>query len=247
MKGATKMTLYDSQTTAILDWLAAFGAAGLAEIAGAQELSVARAAVRIRRLERDGLVQSVRLLHGRPALQVITRAGLRAASRTELAPPRVSSSGFAHLLECGRVALLLTRALGADYSLHSERELRAWERAAGRPLASAELGFSAGGACELHRPDLVCWPAAAARARSAIAIEVELTVKAPQRLRAIVRGWARSRLVSGVVYYAAPAARRALERAVADEQAEAQVHVLELAQAGQLPLARSTSPIPRAP
>jgi hypothetical protein len=62
-----------------------------------------------------------------------------------------------------------------------------------------------------------------------------------------VRGWARSRLVSGVVYYAAPAARRALERAVADEQAEAQVHVLELAQAGQLPLARSTSPIPRAP
>jgi len=240
------MTLYDSQTTAILDWLAAFGAAGLAEIAGAQELSVARAAVRIRRLERDGLVQSVRLLHGRPALQVITRAGLRAASRTELAPPRVSSSGFAHLLECGRVALLLTQALGVDYSLHSERELRAWERAAGRPLASAELGFSASGASELHRPDLVCWPAAA-RVAPAIAIEVELTVKAPQRLRAIVRGWARSRLVAGVVYYAAPAARRALERAVADEQAAAQVHVLELAQAGQLPLARSTSPIPRAP
>jgi len=84
-----------------------------------------------------------------------------------------------------------------------------------------------------------------------IAVEVELTVKAPARLRAIVRGWARSRRVAGVIYYAAPAPARARERAVAEERAAAQVRVLELARAGELPGelagARSTSPIPSAP
>ena len=95
---------YDGPTAAVLDWLAGIGGAGLVEIAGAQELSAAAATARLRRLERDGLVEAVRLLHGCPALYVITRAGLRAAGRGELAPPRVSSSGFAHLLECGRVA-----------------------------------------------------------------------------------------------------------------------------------------------
>jgi DNA-binding MarR family transcriptional regulator len=228
---------YDGPTAAVLDWLAGIGGAGLAEIAGAQELSAAAAAARLRRLERDGLVEAVRLLHGRPALYVITRAGLRAAGRRELAPPRVSSSGFAHLLECGRVARSLEQALGDRYSIHSERELRAWERAAGTALASAELGFGPSGARERHRPDLVCWPVAGASAGRSVAIEVELTVKAPRRLGEIVRGWARSRLIAGVVYYAAPAALRALERAVADQQAMAQVHVLGLERAGELPLA----------
>ena len=60
-------------------------------------------------------------------------------------------------------------------------------------------------------------------------------MKAPRRLGEIVRGWARSRLIAGVVYYAAPAALRALERAVADQQAAAQVHVLGLERAGELP------------
>jgi hypothetical protein len=240
------MTLYDKTTLAILDWLAGLGAAGLAEVAGAHTLSTQAAATRLRRLETDGLLTTVRLLHGRPALHVITRAGLRSAGRTELAPPRVSSSGFAHLLECGHVAVSLQQTLTDRYSVHSERELRAWERAAARPLASAEIGLGAHGARELHRPDLVCWPAAGGGL--AIAIEVELTVKAPQRLRTIVRAWARSRLVAGVVYYASAPAARALERAVADERAAAQVHLLPLALAGTLPpgLERSTSPIPRA-
>jgi DNA-binding Lrp family transcriptional regulator len=242
------MTLYDERTLAILDWLAGMGAAGLTEVARAHELSPQAAATRLRRLEADGLLTTVRLLYGRPALHAVTRAGLRAAGREELAPARVSSSGFAHLLECGRVAVSLTQALAARYSVHSERELRAWERAAARPLGSAEIGFGAHGTRELHRPDLVCWPAAGGGL--AIAIEVELTVKAPLRLRTIIRGWARSRLVAGVVYYASAPAARALERAVADERAGAQVHVLPLAEAGELPPAlagRSTRPIPRAP
>lgn len=216
----------------MLEWLAAIGAAGAAEVADAAGIAASTAAARLRRLEAAGLVQTVRLLHGKPALFVITRAGLRAAGRGELAPPRVSSSGFAHLLECGRVASALARSLAGSYSVHSERELRAWERASGRVLASAELRFGARGARELHRPDLVCVPLGGGLP---VAIEVELTVKAPVRLREIVRGWARCRCVAGVVYYATPAALRALERAIADERAGASVQALELARAGELP------------
>jgi hypothetical protein len=229
------MTLYDDQTKAILAWLAGIGAAALSEVAEAVGLSVARARSRVRRLERDGLLSSVRLLHGEPALCVVTRDGLRAAGRPELTPPRVSHSGFAHLLECARVAVALERGSGGLYSVHSERELRAWERSDGGAVASAELGFSAVGAAELHRPDLVCCVLDGAGRALPVAIEVELTVKAPARLREIVRGWARSRLVAGVVYYAAPAALRALTRAVEAERAGGQVHVLELAQIGELP------------
>jgi hypothetical protein len=76
-----------------------------------------------------------------------------------------------------------------------------------------------------------------------VAIEVELTVKAPERLRAIVRGWARSRAVGGVVYYAAPQARHALERAIERELAAERVAVVPLDHDGALP---PTSSIPSA-
>ena len=98
----------------------------------------------------------------------------------------VSASGFAHLLAVARVAVALGNA---GHRVGGERELRAWERAEGRPLASAEVGLARDGTVALHRPDLVCWGDGAP-----IAVEVELTVKAPARLRTIVRGWARSRL-----------------------------------------------------
>jgi hypothetical protein len=149
-----------------------------------------------------------------------------------LKPPRVSSSGFAHLLECGRVARALSGSLTGRYDVHSERELRAWERS-GVVVASAELRFGTRGAREVHRPDLVCMPLALGELP--LAVEVELTVKAPARLREIVRGWARSRRVAGVVYYAAPAPLRALERAIAQERAADAVSVLALARAGELP------------
>jgi hypothetical protein len=68
-----------------------------------------------------------------------------------------------------------------------------------------------------------------------VAIEVELTVKAPRRLATIIRGWARTRLVGAVVYYATPAAARALGRAVDDQRAGEIVHVLPIDQVGSLP------------
>jgi hypothetical protein len=231
----------------MLDWLAGIGAAGAAELAGAAAVTEAGALARLRVMARDGLVEQKRLLAGEPALWLITRRGLREAGRTELDVQRVSSAGFSHLGACARVARALETALEGRFTVHSERELRAWERG-GRLLASAELGY--GRAPERHRPDLVC--VALERRALPIAVEVELTVKAPERLAAIVRGWARSRRVAGVVYYATPAVVRALGRAIDAEQAAPAVAVLDLACAGQVPQEflgprRSTSPNPRAP
>jgi hypothetical protein len=89
-----------------------------------------------------------------------------------------------------------------------ERELRREERAAGSALASASVGGS------LHRPDIVLWPGAAADERLPVAVEVELTVKAPRRLEDICRGWARARCVAGTLYLAAPEVQRPLSRAI---------------------------------
>ncbi len=234
----------------ILAWIGRIGAAGADEVAARFGLSGARARGRLAACERSGLIEAVRLLHGQPALYVATRAGLRAAGLVELKPCRVSPGGVAHLRAVARAAVALEQALPGT-AVVGERELRAWERAAGRPLASAELGLGPDGGYLRHRPDLALWPAPRAGEEGvrAVAVEVELTVKAPPRLRAIVRGWARSRLVSGVVYYAAPGALRALRRAVADEQAEEMVHLLGLDRVGEMPErlpAGSTSPVPSA-
>ena len=240
------MTMKDSGYT-MLSWLAAIGAAPVGELAEVAGLSEAAALRRLRLMAGDGLVERKLLLAGAPALWLATRRGLRAVGRTELAVQRVSSGGFAHLLACARVARALERELAGRFSVHSERELRAWERD-GPLVASAELGF--GSAPDLHRPDLVCL--ALAGRTLPFTIEVELSAKAPGRLRAIVRGWARCRRVAGVVYYATAPVARALERAIAVERAEAAVAVLDLERCGELPgtlLAgeRSTSPIPSAP
>jgi hypothetical protein len=65
----------------------------------------------------------------------------------------------------------------------------------------------------MHRPDLVLLPRSEP-ARRPVAVEVELTIKAPRRLAAICRAWTRSRHVDGVLYLAPPAVERALVRAI---------------------------------
>ena len=218
---------YDRSTVAILAWLAAIGAGSAGELAASCGLSPRATRARLRAMEDAGLSRSHRVLHGAPELHSLTRGGLRAAGRPELDPVAVSASTFAHQLAVARVAV----ALGEHgHQIGGERELRARERAEGRPMASAEVGLSRDGTVALHRPDLVCWAGDAP-----IAIEVELTVKAPARLRLIVRGWARSRLVGGVVYYATPHARRALDCALRSECAGERVAVLPLERAGALP------------
>jgi DNA-binding MarR family transcriptional regulator len=218
----------DPSGSRMLAWLATTGAAPAEELAAAGGVTLRAAQARLRSIERAGLASSQRLLHGEPALYALTRRGLQAAGRPELEAVRISASGFAHALAVARVATALREA---GERVGGERELRAFERLAGSALASAAVGLARDGTTAWHRPDLVCW-----RPGATIAVEVELTVKAPERLRAIVRGWARSRIVAGAVYYATPAASRAVAAAVASESSDELVAVLALERAGELPL-----------
>jgi hypothetical protein len=229
----------DDTNVSIRAWLATIGAGSIVELSVACGCSERATAARLRALEERREVRSQRLLHGAPALYTLTRRGLRTAARAELEPVLVSASGFAHLLAVARVAAALEQA---GQAVGGERELRAWERLEGRALASAEVGLARDGTAARHRPDLVCWGPGLP-----VAVEVELSVKAPERLATIVRGWARSRLVAGVVYYAVPAAARALARAIRSESAQERVVVLALERAGELAGFGSTSSIPRAP
>jgi hypothetical protein len=77
-----------------------------------------------------------------------------------------------------------------------------------------------------HRADLVLRPF---RAAAPVAVEVELTVKNPQRLAAICRAWARARGLTGVLYVVTPEVRPAVERAVAQTRAERQIALVDLA------------------
>jgi hypothetical protein len=239
----TKVTpTHDSMTSnpttpeAILDWIARIGAAPAADVALRFELSPARARTRLQAAERAGTIEAVRLLHGQPSLYVATAAGLRAVGLTDLGRCRVSPGGFAHLGQVAHAAAALDRAF-PDLAVVGERELRRWESDSGRRIASADAGRGPDGRPARHRPDLVLWPAdqVGEPGPHAVAIEVELTVKAPRRLALIVRGWARTRLVGAVVYYVTPPVARAVKRAVDDQQAGLIVHLLPLEQAGYLP------------
>jgi hypothetical protein len=79
----------------------------------------------------------------------------------------------------------------------------------------------------LHRPDLVLWPTGTAE-ELPVAVEVELTVKAPRRLAEICRAWARCRRVAGALYLAAPGVEHALERAIERSRGGERVIVVPL-------------------
>ena len=163
-----------------------------------------------------GLLERLELLRFEPALLRATREGLRYAGLA-LPVAVVSPGSVEHWLRCATVTRLLASEFGEERLL-SERELRAAERIEERPLASARLGERA-----LHRPDL-----ALLGEERVVAVEVELTPKAPRRLEQIVRAWRRASWVTEVRYYCAPGAtRRAVQRAIAKTHAEEKVRVLE--------------------
>lgn len=212
---------------AMLRWIAGIGAATDEALAQREGLTVGSARGRLVAAQRDGLVAAKRPLVAQPTLYAITRAGLRASSMSGVQPCRVSNANAQHLIVCAGVAAGLERRY-PDHRVLGERDLRRQEREGGAPLASARLGSGPGGAPLLHRPDLVLWPLAP-DASLPVAVEVELAVKAPRRLAAICRAWARCREVAGVLYLAAPEAERAVLRAIGQADAAAQIVVVPLA------------------
>jgi hypothetical protein len=211
---------------ALLRWAGGLGAVTPEALAEREGTGVRSAQARLAAAARAGLMQGERVLVGAPTLYTVTSAGLRACGLRDLEPGRVSAAGARHAIACALVAAKLEHAY-PDHRVLGERELRRDERDAGRALASASVGASGAGAAPLHRPDLVLLP----RHDDGlpVAVEVELTVKAPERLLEICRGWARCRCVAGTVYLAGEDVLRPLERAIARAQGGERIALVALA------------------
>ena len=174
------------------------------------------------RLVETGLVERVATLPGDPTLLRASEQGI-AYARLGLPAAKVSPGQVDHWLACADVALWAEGRWG-EAAVMSERELRFAEQDPMRPIASSVVGELPGGRPMLHRPDLVVTDQ-----DRRMAIEVELTTKAPRRLEQIVRSWRRARHVEKVLYVVpAGPTQRAVERAVAATHAQERVSVYEL-------------------
>jgi hypothetical protein len=210
----------------LLRWTSSLGAITAEALSVRDGISLGSARGRLSAACRRGLVARTRPLSGRPALFGLTAAGARAAGLAGASSCRVSPSNANHLIECALAAGSLERSYPGHRAI-GERALRSAERELGRPLASARLWGIHGDPSGLHRPDLVLL-APAGDPSPPVAVEVELSIKARRRLRAICRAWARCREVAGVVYLVSEQVEPALLRAVAAAHAEEQIAVVRL-------------------
>jgi hypothetical protein len=210
MPKATRANLY--RRISLVEWTARMGAVTAESLALREGTSVASARARAVAAAGDGLLLRRRPLAGEPSLYVITPAGLRAAGLRRLGLCRISPSNSMHMIACAAVAAALEGGF-PDQFLLSERELLCAASAAGGPPACARLSNGPLGSTRLHRPDLALCPSDRAGGLP-VAVEVELTIKAPRRLAQICLAWSRARNVAGVVYLAPPDVQRALERAI---------------------------------
>ena len=154
-----------------------------------------------------GLLERNDQLRNLPALLLATGEGHEFA-RSGLVPQRISPGAFQHFVACSQVTAQL-RARYPNARLISDAELRRRELDEDHAIASAEIGYLPSGRARLHRPDLVLAP----EGQMPTAIEVELTPKAPERLRAIVRAWRETECIRQVIYLCSDEALGAVERA----------------------------------
>ncbi len=206
----------------IVDWVGRLGAAGAEHVMRRMEMGRSWAYHRLGALTADGLLAQQIVLYRRPGLYLATRAGLRWRDLAQLGACRVGPGAFEHAWQVAEAAVALHEHL-AGWQTISDREIRAVE-STGAMFASARVGEGLGGRPALHRPDL----ALISPTGRVLAVEVELSIKAPRRLQAICRGWARARHLDGVYYLAAPPAARAVQRAIDEVHAQDKITVLAL-------------------
>lgn len=183
------------------------GAMTVAQLMRVMEVGRTATYRRFQRCEAAGLVERLRI-PGVGSVLHATRDGIRYAG-LGLPVAAISPGAVDHMLRCTTVAISAGRRYGHERIL-TEREIAFAEQVEERPIASAILG-SVHGHPRYHRADI-----AILTDKGTIAIEVELTPKAPPRLRAIITAWCRASYVAEVHYLCAPGqTRRAVERAVA--------------------------------
>lgn len=206
----------------VVRWIARTGAVEVGHVRRRWQIGRSVGYALVARLVDAGLVERVATLPGDPTLLRASEQGIAYAG-LGLPAAKVGPGQVDHWLACADVALWAEGRWGAE-AVISERELRFAELDAPRPIGSCVVGELPGGRPMLHRPDLVV-----ADGDRHMAIEVELTTKAPRRLEQIVRSWRRARHVEKVLYVVpAGPTQRAVERAVAATHAQERVIVSEL-------------------
>jgi hypothetical protein len=195
-----------AERIAVLQWIARIGAATAESLACSRGVSAKSMRASLAFAERQHLLVRWRPLAGRPPVYTLTSAGTQACRLPGCAPRRVSASNALHLIACAEAAAALERCY-PDHVAIGERQLH----------------------CGEHRPDLLLCARDQFAGELPVAVEVELTVKAPRRLVNICRAWARCREVAGVLYLATPPAERALRRAIGAASASPEVVVVPLA------------------
>jgi excisionase family DNA binding protein len=107
---------------------------------------------RLHELVDYGLVRRHRLLYNDGGLLTATADGLRWAELHRLSPARIGVALVPHMIASAALAAELEPQLVHE-TLLGDREHRAAENAAGRPLASAILAPDRPDRARLHRPD----------------------------------------------------------------------------------------------
>lgn len=162
---------------------------------------------RLRGLVGLGLLEHRRVFHAQPGVYLATVAGLAAAG-IRLPRARIDIRTYRHDRIATGVSIELERELGPA-AVVTERELRARDATGADRLRYAVRLGAQTTRRGLHFPDL-----AVETDRGRLVVEVELAVKGRARLDAIVGAYVRGRHIAAVRYYAAPAARAAVERAI---------------------------------
>jgi hypothetical protein len=208
----------------LLIYIACQGVVAIDHVMSALVVGRTAAYRRVSHCVEAGLIERLELLRTEPSLLRVTRKGLRYLGLDALPVAEVTPATAPHWLRCASVARHLYETEFDAHEIFSERDIRLAEQMQRDPVASAKVGELSIGGPRYHRPDL-----AIVNPGEVIAIEVELSLKAPRRLQAILRGWRRADWVREVRYYAAPGpVTRGLERAVAKTHTAEKVQILEL-------------------
>jgi hypothetical protein len=203
----------------LLRWAAGLGAVTAEGFAAREGRGEASARGMLGAARRAGQLAGWEPLRGEPALYTVTRAGIRAGGLAGVEPARVSAASAAHAAACCLAAVRMERAF-PRHAVLGEPAVRAALRAGDAAPARRYGGRH-------QRPDLLLVPAQG-RGDGPIAVEVELSLKSPQRLEEVCRRWARDRDVAGIVYFAAGHVRDPLTRAIARARAEDRIVVLDV-------------------
>lgn len=168
-------------------------------VAALFEATEKTAKARLSRLASAGYVRSEDLFHRQPAMQLITREGLKALG-SRLPEPQRDVHAYQH--DAGVAWLWIAARRGTFGPLREivgERRMRSYDgrRDPGsEPWAVRLGGFGPRGRESLHYPDLLLCTADGRR----VALELELSCKGRARLERILAGYGADSRIDGVVY-----------------------------------------------